>query len=117
MRKRKITNQEFIDFLISIGFEEKELLDGFENGGDKASDDERWFVFKDISFFIHKDGTRLIYLDVDSVSIEGETLNQCIDNALRSLRWHYERARNKLNEVKNNIKSLKSKRKSQNERV
>lgn len=100
-----MTNQKFIDYLISIGFEEKELLDGFENGGDKASEDERWFVFKDVSFFIHKDGTRLIYLDVDSVSIEGNTPKQCVNNALSSLHQHYERAKGKLLEIKEHMKT------------
>ena len=99
-----MTNKKFIDYLISIGFEEKELLDGFENGGDKASEDERWFVFKDISFFIHKNGTRLIYLDVDSVSIDGKTPKQCINNALKSLLGHYKRAKQKIIEVKQMLK-------------
>ena len=106
MSKRKMTNQEFIDYLISISFEEKELLET-EN---ILSKDERLFKYKDVSIFVHVSGTRYVYMDVESVSIEGKTPKQSINNALKNLRQHYELARNKLIEVKNNIKSLKSTR-------
>jgi hypothetical protein len=96
-----MTNQEFIDYLISKGFEEQELFDT----PDRLSTEERLFVFKNVSVYVHVSGTRLFYMNIDAISAECKTPKQGINNALKLLRWKYEDARDTLLEVKKMMKS------------